>query len=156
VEQHHRSDRSAALAERLRQAAERLVAVIEPIDDARWRVVPEPGVWSIGKDAEHVAEAAGYHLWIVRLTIGEKVSSRRPAPERKQMTSGVARREAVQRIRQRAEDGAQLILGLSEEQLDLPTKPPRANGPVLAETIERVLVGHFDTHRAAIEAKLES
>ena len=67
----------------MREAAARLIAVIEPIDDERWRNPSEPGVWSIGKDAEHVAEAAVYHQWIVRLTIGQKVSSRRPALERR-------------------------------------------------------------------------
>ena len=78
--------------------------MIEPIDADRWQLVPEPGVWSIGKDAEHVAEATVYHQWIIRLA--------------------------------------------------LPTRPPRAKPQVLADTIDRVLIGHFDTHRAAIEEKL--
>jgi uncharacterized damage-inducible protein DinB len=149
-----RSGRAAALAARLRQAAARLVAVIEPIDDELWRHVPEPGVWSIGKDAEHVVEASVYHQWIVRLTIGDKVSSRRPTLERRSMTSDLSPREAAELICQRTEDGARLLIDLTDEQLDLPTRPPRANRQVLAETIDRVLIGHFDTHRASIEAKL--
>jgi uncharacterized damage-inducible protein DinB len=149
-----RSGRAAALAERLRQAAARLVAVIEPIDDEGWQRVPEPGVWSIGKDAEHVVEASVYHQWIVRLTIGDKVSSRRPALERLSMTSDLSQREAAELICQRTEDGARLLIDLTDEQLDLPTRPPRANRQVLAETIDRVLIGHLDTHRASIEAKL--
>ena len=150
------SDRGAALAERLREAAANLVSVIEPIDDERWRLVPESGVWSIGKDAEHVAEAAVYHQWIVRLTIGQKVSSRRPALERLRMTSDLSPGEAAELIRQRAEDGARLILDLTDEQLDLPTRPPRANAQVLALTIDRVLIGHYATHSAEIEAKLRA
>jgi hypothetical protein len=47
-----------------------------------------------------------------------------------------------------------LIRGLSDEQLDLETRPPRAGGQCLAETIERVLIGHYEVHRASIEAKL--
>ncbi len=90
----------------------------------------------------------------MRLTIGEKVSSRRPVLERRQMTSTLSQREAAELIRQRVEEGALLIINLTDEQLDLPTKPPRANGQVLGDTIDRVLIGHFDTHRAAIEAKL--
>ena len=43
---------------------------------------------------------------------------------------------------------------LSKEQLALPTRPSRARGEALAETIERVLVGHYDTHRRDIERKL--
>jgi len=76
------SERPAALAARLRAAAAELIRVIEPIGDDRWRHVPSPGVWSIGKDAEHVTEAAMYHQWIIRTTIGDDVSPRRPAIER--------------------------------------------------------------------------
>jgi hypothetical protein len=150
------SDRATGLAARLREAAAGLVAAIEPIDNRHWQLVSEPGIWSIGKDAEHVAEAAVYHEWIVRLTIGEKVSSRRPGLERKQMTSDLSRAEVVDLIRQRAEEGARLLSDLTDDQLDLPTRPPRANAQLLAETIDRVLIGHHDTHRAAIETKLRA
>jgi hypothetical protein len=54
------SSRAVALADRLREAAARLV-VVEAIADERWRALPETGVWSISKDAEHVVEASGYH-----------------------------------------------------------------------------------------------
>ena len=96
------------LASRLQAAADALVAVMEPIDDDHWHRVPDSGTWSIGREAEHVAEAAGYHQWIVRLTIGERVSSRRPALERKQMTSALSHRQAASLIRQRVEDGVRL------------------------------------------------
>jgi uncharacterized damage-inducible protein DinB len=154
VERRIGSDRAAALSARLREAAEGLVALIEPIDDDQWRRVQEPGVWSIGKDAEHVAEAAVYHQWIVRLTIGQRVPSRRPALERRHMTSDLSPSEAAELIRQRADDGVRLILELTDEQLDLPTRPPRAKAQVLATTIDRVLIGHYARHRAAIDAKL--
>ena len=150
------SERAALLAHRLREAAADLIALVETIDDRHWRHVAHPGVWSIGKDAEHVADAAVYHQWIVRLTIGEKVSSRRPAIERKEMTTRLAPHEAVELIYQRTEDGARLLAGLTDEQLSLPTRPPRARGALLAETIERVLIGHYDAHREAIAAKLRA
>jgi DinB family protein len=143
------------LAARLREAADRLLAVIEPIDAGQWRLVPNEGE-SISKVAEHAAAAAHFHLWIVRLTIGEKVSSRRPTLERKQMTSDLSPSEAAELIRQRVEEGTRLILGLTDEQLDLPTKPPRAKAPALAQTIESALIGHLDTHRTSIETKLRA
>jgi hypothetical protein len=148
------SERPAALAARLRAAAAELIRVIEPIGDDRWRHVPSPGVWSIGKDAEHVTEAAMYHQWIIRTTIGDDVSPRRPAIERNRMTTVLSPLEAVELLRQRTEDGATLLLALTDRQLDLATRPPRARAQRLAETIERVLVGHYDAHRSAIEAKL--
>lgn len=148
------SERAAGLAVRLNEAASRLIEAVESVDGEPWCRVPGPGVWSIGREAEHVAEAGGYHQWIVRLTIGEKVSSRRPVLERREVTSRHSPAEVIAMIRERTDEGARLIRGLSDEQLDLPMRPPRANGQRLAETIERVLIGHYDVHRADIERKL--
>jgi DinB superfamily len=150
------SPRAAALAALLRERAELLIAVIEPIDADRWMAVPTPGVWSIGKDAAHVAEATFMHRWIVHRSVGHKVPSRRPGVERKEMTTDLSPADMVALLRRRTEEGASLILDLTHEQLDLPTRPPRARGQLLGETIERVLIGHYDTHRAEIEAKLRA
>ena len=130
-----------------------MIAVIADIEPDRWRHVPAPGEWAIGKDAEHVIEAAGYHQWIVRLTIGQKVSSRRPVLERKRLITDLTPEQAVEQLRRRTDEGAELILGLTDEQLNLPTKPPRARSQRLAETIELVLIGHYNGHRSDIEAK---
>lgn len=145
--------RSKALAVRLHRASADLIAVVDRIDDRHWHAPPRPGVWSIGKEAEHVADAAVYHEWIVRLTMGEKVSPRRPGIERARMTSDRSRAEVVALIRERADAGARLLTGLTDEQLDRPTRPARARDQRLAETIELVLIGHYDVHRHEIEAK---
>ena len=147
------SERPAALAARLDEAADALIAVIADIEPDRWQHIPAPGVWAIGKHAEHVIEAAGYHQWIVRLTIGQKVSSRRPVLERKVLTTNLSPSQAVEQLRRRTEEGVELILGLTDEQLRLLTKRPRARSQALAETIELVLIGHYDAHRDDIEAK---
>ena len=94
-----RSERAAALAARLDEAAAALIEVVPLIEMDRWRHIPAPGVWSIGKDAEHVIEAAGYHQWIVRLTVGQKVPSRRPVLERKQLTTDLSPEVAVSLLR---------------------------------------------------------
>ena len=153
VDERGRSERAAALALRLEGAAAALIAVIADIEPGRWQHVPAPGVWAIGKDAEHVIEAAGYHQWIVRLTIGQKVPSRKPVLERKQLTTDLSPADAGELLRQRTEEGIELILGLTDEQMDLPTRPTRARGQVLADTIELVLIDHHDGHRGDIEAK---
>jgi hypothetical protein len=57
-------------------------------------------------------------------------------------------------IHQRSEEGAALIASLTDEQLALPTRPPRARSQRLAETIQDVLIDHYDTHRRNIEQKL--
>lgn len=151
-----RSERAAALAARLEEAGGRLIAVVESIDEARWRLTPEPGVWSISKDVEHAAEAAAYHHWIVRLTIGDKVLRRKPVLERVQLTSELSPPQAVALIRQRTEDGARLLTDLTDQQLELSTQPSRAKAPILAETIEDLLIHHYEVHRAGIEAKLRA
>jgi uncharacterized damage-inducible protein DinB len=138
----------------LYEASGRLIAAIETIDRDQWPAVPTPGEWSVGRESEHVVEAGAYHRWIVRLTIGEKVSSRGPVLERSQMTPNRAPADVVELIRASTANSARLILALIDEQLDLPTRPPRARGQRLGETIDRVLIDHYDAHRAAIEAKL--
>jgi len=150
------SSRAGELAGDLEAAASALIAVVAEIEPDRWRHVPGPGVWAIGKDAEHVVDAAGYHEWIVRLTIGEKVSSRRPVIERSRLTSELSPQEVVSLLRIRSGEGAELIRELTDEQLALTTKPPRAGAAPLAVTIERVTIGHYGTHRAEIEAKLRA
>jgi hypothetical protein len=148
--------RAEALASRWREAADRFITTVVAIDGRRWEQVPDAGVWSIGKEVEHVIEAAAYHQWIVRRTIGDKVPSRKPVLERKQMTSNLSPSDAADLLRQRRDDGVQLIGGLTDEQLDLPTRPPRANDPPLAVTIAGMLIRHVDGHHADILAKLEA
>ena len=118
--------------------------------------VPVPGVWSIGKEAEHLSEAAVYHLWIVRLTIGERLGSRRPTIERSRLTTDLSPEQAIALLLDRANEAATLVRALTDEQLDLPTRPPRAGDERLAATIERVLIGHYRVHLDAIAAKLRA
>jgi hypothetical protein len=150
------SVRAKELATDLRVAASELIAVVEAIEPERWGHVPGPSIWSVGKDAEHVAEAAAYHQWIVRFTIGHEVLSHRPGIERRALTTRLTMREAVDLIRQRTVEGAALISSLTAKQLALPTRPHRAKAQILADTIGRVLVGHYDTHRRDIERKLRA
>jgi uncharacterized damage-inducible protein DinB len=148
------SARAKQLGADLRVAAGALLSLLERIDPERWSNVPGSSVWSIGKDAAHVAEAAVYHQWIVRLTIGEEVSSRRPAIERRELTTAMTTQQVMDLIRQRTDEAAALISGLTDIQLNAPTRPPRARGQMLADTIELVLIGHYHAHRRDIERKL--
>lgn len=96
---------------------------------------PNPGRVVLGKAVEHLAEAAVYHQWIIRMTIGQPVSSRRPRLERNQLTN-LSALDAVDLQRQRTKEGAKLIRALMDEQLELSTRPPRARDQNLAETVE--------------------
>jgi uncharacterized damage-inducible protein DinB len=150
------SERATALARRLEDAAFSLIGVIGAVRDDQWRLQPGPGIWSISKEVEHVIEAAAYHQWIVRRTIGHRVPSRKPVLERARMTWDASPAEAMELVRQRTSDGVRLLLDLTDAQLDLPTRPPRAREPSLAETIEAVMIDHCRGHRSDIEAKLRA
>jgi uncharacterized damage-inducible protein DinB len=147
------SPRAVALVEHLRAAADDLLAVIARIDSSTWAGVPSAGVWSPGKDAEHVADATAYHLWMVRLTLGHRVPAR-PVLERKVLTAQRSQPAVVELLRRQTEEIATLIQALGDEHLDRPPRPPRARLRTLAEFIDSVLVGHYHAHRLDIESKL--
>jgi len=149
------SRRAAALAADLDAAVEGLASLIATIPPERWNAIPSAGVWSVGKEAAHVAEALHYHQWIVHLTVGDDVPSRKPVLERLEMTTELSPAEMVDVVRARAAEGIALVEGLSDAQLDLVTRPPRANSPTLAETVEGMLVGHVRRHTEEIAAKLD-
>jgi DinB superfamily len=149
------SARAEALVAQLRAAAEALIATVERIEPGRWQHVPRPGVWSPSKDAEHVAEGAVYHQWIVRLTLGQRVGERPPI-ERERLTARLAQADVVDLLRQCTTAGVDLIAPLTDAQLALATRPPRARPRALAEMIEGQLIGHYAVHLREIEAKLSS
>ncbi len=150
------SRRATELAADLDAAVEDLVGLIGAIPPPRWTAVPSSGVWSVGKEAAHVAEALHYHQWIVHLTVGDPVPKRKPVLERLEMTTDLSTTEMIDLLRTRAAEGIALVGGLSDAQLDLVTRPPRASSPSLAATIESMLIGHVRGHTAEIAAKLET
>lgn len=148
------SMRAAALAVDLESAGEAIVELLANIRRDAWMRVPGRGVWSIGKEVEHLAEAAVYHRWIVQMTIGQQVPSRRPPIERSRLTTDRSPLEAAARLRRRTAESATIIRALTDEQMARPTRPPRARDRTLVEMVERVLIGHYRVHHGSIAAKL--
>jgi uncharacterized damage-inducible protein DinB len=148
------SPRATALADRLTEARDSLISVLERIDLDDWLRVPAPGIWSPGKDAEHVADGNVLHQWVVGLTIGQAKASARPGIERKQLTGSRSPAEVIEHVRATLDEAASVVRGLTDAQLDLVTKPPKARAPSLAETIQGLMIDHVDHHRREIEAKL--
>jgi hypothetical protein len=147
---------AANLVAELRTTEAELTGLLATVAADEWTRVPAPSTWSVGKNAAHIAEAAVYHQWIVRQTIGDQVPSRRPAIERAQLTTTMSRSEAVELIRRRTDESAALIARLTPDQLALPTQPPRVCAETLGATIERVLIGHYHAHWNDIERKLRA
>ena len=149
------SQRAIALSGRLTEARDAVTSLLERVEGQDWLRVPGPGVWSPSKDAEHVADGNILHQWVVRLTIGQAKASGRPSIERKQLTSSRSRAEVVELVRATLDEAATLVRGLTDAQLDLTTKPPKAGAPSLAKTIQGLMIDHVEHHRRDIETKLE-
>jgi hypothetical protein len=147
--------RSATLARQLEDAATALIELVASVDAAAWTRISKPGVWSASKDAEHAVDGARLHLWIVRVTLGERAGPR-PSIERRALVAEQSREAVVDLIRKRTAEGRQLVAALTDEQLELPAKPPRDRPRTLAQMIEGQLIGHILTHRDAIAAKLKA
>ena len=90
----------------------------------------------------------------MRLRIGEAKASSRPGIERAELTSRRSPAATAELVRQVLDQAAALLGGLTDAQLDLVAQPPRAGDASLATTIERVMIGYVDHHRAEIESKL--
>ena len=135
-------ERAIALADRLTGVRDALISVLASVDEQDWLRIPGPGVWSPSKDAEHVADANLLHQWVVRLTIGQAKTSGRPGIERKQLTSSRSPADVIELVRATLDEAATLVRGLTDAQLDLTTKPPKARSPSLATTIQGLMIDH--------------
>ena len=148
------SERAMTLAARLTDARDSLTSLQERVDGQDWLRIPGPDVWSPSKDAEHVADGNVLHQWVVRLTIGQAKASGRPSIERKQLTSRRSQADVVEHVRATLDEAATLVRGLTDAQLDLTTKPPKAGAPSLAWTVQGLMVDHINHHRREIDTKL--
>jgi hypothetical protein len=139
---------SRHLVEQLQAASCALIGVVERIPAQRWVGLAKPGEWSPGKDAEHVAEGNALHQWVVRSTLRQQ-PGKRPVVERERLTARLAKAEVIGLLKRRALESSSLLETLTDEQLALPCR-----SRTLGEFIERVLIGHYRIHQAAIERKL--
>jgi predicted acetyltransferase/uncharacterized damage-inducible protein DinB len=154
MDAHAANQRSIELADRLTDARDSVTSLLEQIEGQDWLRVPGTGVWSPSKEAEHVADGNVLQQWVVRLTIGQAKASGRPGIERKQLTTSRSPAEVVEQVRRTLDEAATLIRGLTDEQLDLTTKPPKAGAPSLAQTIQHLMIDHVEHHRREIETKV--
>ncbi len=150
----HGSTRAAALATALRMTVERFIATVGRIGPEQWaatRSGPSGERWTLGKEAEHVAEALAAHAWSIRLSVGESVG---PPPDidRVTMSPRASAAEVVAALRREVEDGARLLAALTDAHLALPAQPTRTR--TVDQAIARVLIGHLERHRVEMERAL--
>jgi hypothetical protein len=149
------TERATRLATQVRAACAALIEAVGQVDDAHWGRVVEEGVWSPGKDAEHVTQGAVYHQWIVRRAALGDTSDRPVGTARDIMVAVLSKREVLEVLQQRADQSALLVESLSDVQLEL-AAPPMGDGPprTVQQMIEGQMIRHYHEHRENIEAKL--
>jgi hypothetical protein len=149
------TERAAALAGQVRAACAALIEAVGRVDDAHWARVVEEGVWSPGKDAEHVTQGAVYHQWIVRRAALGDTSDRPVGTARDILVAVLTKGEVLDALQQRADQSARLVESLSDAQLEL-AAPPMGDGPprTVQQMIEGQMIRHYHEHRENIEAKL--
>src|SRR5450631_4652930 len=103
------SERATALANQVRQAGTALMQTVGQVDDAHWGRVVEDGVWSPGKDAEHVTQGAAYHQWLVRTSALGDTSERSASTQRDIMVALLSKREVLDALKQRTDQSASLV-----------------------------------------------
>ena len=148
-------ERATALANQVREAGARLIQAVRQVDDAAWARVTEDGVWSPGKDAEHVTQGAAYHQWLVRTTALGDTSERTAGTQRDIKGAVLTKDDGLDALHQRTEQSAQLVASLSDAQLRLPAPTLGPDGPPrnVDQMIEGQMIRHYHEHRENIEGK---
>jgi DinB superfamily len=151
-------ERATVLANEVREAGTRLMQTVRQVDDAAWTRVAEDGVWSPGKDAEHVTQGAAYHQWLVRTTALGDTSPRSASTRRDIMVAVMPKDDILRLLEQRTEQSALLVESLSDEQLRMPAPTFGPDGPprTVDQMIKGQMIRHYHEHRENIEAKLRA
>ncbi|MGH2344897.1 MAG: DinB family protein [Chloroflexota bacterium] len=160
-----RNPEARALAHQFEEAVQTLSALLERCSADQWRTIcPEEG-WTVGVTAHHVA---GSFRFIGSLI--EALAAGNPLPEvtAAGINEGNARHavkyadcdqgETIAGLRAKGAVAAQLIAGLSDEQLEnaAPFTLRSCHVTSARRIIERMLIGHVESHRADIEAAIGS
>ena len=143
------------LVDRLTRVSDAMIELVASADAEAWNRSPAPGAWSPGKEADHVADALPLHLWFVRKSLGERAGSR-PAIERATLTTDRSPAEVAERIRRERDTAVALVSQLTNEQLELPSNPPRGRHDRVAELLQSLVIGHLETHRRSLDEALET
>lgn len=157
------SEEAHALATRFRAVNDELIAILEGCSPRQWQARCLDEDRPVGVVAHHVAGAhrtvAG---WVGTIAAGQPL----PPFTQEQIDQGNARHaeryaspdkeETITRLRQNGDAAADVVQGLSDEQLDRTgTMPLFGDQPVSARwmIIDR-LIGHVTQHGASIKATL--
>ena len=153
--------KGADLATKFEATNEDFINRIQGLTDQQWAKECEETGWSVGVTAHHLAES---HATLGQLIAG--VASGNSVPpitpdmlntinaEHAQRAANVTRNETLQLARTSGAQAAQILRGLTDEQLQRTLEMPGPSGPasMTAESItENILIGHMGMHLPMID-----
>ena len=154
------SERAAMLAAQFGEANAALVAAIESFSDGDWRVNVPGENWTVGVVAHHIVDSWPLITgWIESLSRGEEAVYDHDAvdahnAEHAREYAGCSQAEVAEAARRDGAAVARLVAALSDAQLDT-VGTFQGNPRTPTQLIERVLVGHTNSHLGHIRSALE-
>jgi uncharacterized damage-inducible protein DinB len=155
-------ERAQTLAEAFQRANEELIATVERCSDAGWAATTPGEGWTVAATAHHVA---GGHQTITGLvqTIVQNLP-RQPLSmdlinqmnaQHAEEFAHCSKEETLTLLRTNGTAAAQMVRGLSDEQLDQQADLLGGTWTV-QRVIEAILIGHVQQHLASIRAALDA
>ena len=152
------SERARALADRLEQANNEMIAVVERASEADWQAdCPNEGR-TVGVTAHHLAGGlkaiAG---WVHGIATGQPAAAvswetvHQANARHAERYANVTREQTLELLRTNGEAAVQMVRGLGDEQLDRAVEVFAGDGTITAEQlIENNLIGHVQNHLANV------
>jgi uncharacterized damage-inducible protein DinB len=152
--------RSDDLAARFEAANNALIDTVQQCSDDQWKKTCSGEGWSVGVTAHHVASSHGP---VAGLAQGIANGQQLPAITMEMIDAGNAqhaqehanctKEETIDLLRRDGQAAAEMVRGLSDEQLDRSQALPLLGGPQMSaqQIIEMILIGHPTEHTAHIK-----
>src|SRR3954451_8051176 len=149
------TQKAIALTERFENAYADLIAAVEACSDADWQRVCTDEGWSVGVTAHHVASTAVPISSIVQaVATGAQAPAITPEmldannAKHAHEAAGCTREETLALLRSGSAEAAQVLRGLTDDQLARTASLPLTGGnPISAEQmVEGAMIGHPTGH----------
>ncbi len=156
------SERARALADRLEQATNEMIAVVEQTSDADWKAdCPNEGR-TVGVTAHHLAGGLKVVAnWVHGIATGQPAAAvswetvHQANARHAERYANVTREETLELLRTNGEAAVHMVRGLGDEQLDRAVEVFAGDGTITAEQlIENNLIGHVHGHMANVRQAL--
>ena len=153
------AENGADWASRFEQVNREIIATVVALADDQWSIIVPGEDWTVGVVAHHVGY--GHEIiaqWVELLARGGAIEATSQEiddenAEHARQFASCTKEETIRYLAERGEAAAQIVRGLSDQQL---ARPGQVRGVAwtAAEMIERVLIGHAQRHRAHVQSAL--